>query len=310
MAKKCPPRWKSSDIYSDESKIQPMGLAEGLARDLADDLAANREDAAKILVAKGVTDIEDAREVVELLAIKYCRRKELATTAPRFSTIKENIDHIGASLEELINYINNLDEYSIEYITESKLMILFDDKNNLDPAKYFELFEKANPHQLCNNMINSKQDSTWINKLSGLREYLVLLSKTMNNNLEYKDKGGNTGPYINRKGTPEFRLVIEGWKEYSLDNPIPSATRGSDFYNFINHIKRFTDGSNEISSDWVHPHILKYKKIIKIQNSIEKEIAKIRRQIKKDESNEDLQIKCCGLEIDLQDLEDFLEDEL
>ena len=271
----------------------------------------NMAQAVRILMSGDVASTKEAEGIVARLADRYLERKELEKTAPGFGTVRKKLGVLQKRIRDLVDEIRDLDEVTISAISGSSLVLL-DEEEELDSEQFRNLLDSAQPEKFCNKNQHEvcKSESMWINKLVNMDNYLEMVSKFLQKNKRYSDKGPRNGPYLNLRGTPELRLVVDGWSDFENYGLDPSAAKGIEFYDFINNVKIYAEGDLDCNRDWAHGCVLKYMKLIAQLENCEINIKRLRECVESGTNTEDELWELSEIEEHASLIEEFFDDDL
>lgn len=290
------PRWDSGGRGVEDHWLKPSGLVE------------YRDAAAKILISSGELEIDEARGIVDRLAIRYLKRLRIATKAPKFKDVRDNITKINKLIEQLIHKIENLDEISNAVILGSKIGILLNAEDS-ELKNINHIVNNSRVNDIFNIHDSTQFPNIWSNEMSSLRQYLALVLNHIKNNENYSDLGKYGGPYHNKIISPEFKLVCEGCAEFEIYQGPISTTIDSQASDFLCYIKKYAIKDQLTDSDWVHHNILKYHRVNSLIFEYENTIKTLKCELDQHGDDEKLW-DLCGAESDLDRLEAILEDDL
>ncbi len=246
------------------------------------------DKAVQILVSGHQVSAKDAEGIVAYLADQYLYHKDIEKTAPGFASVRNKLGVLQKRIRDLVTEIRGLDEVTVSAIAGSSLVLLLEEEE-LESERFRSLLHNAQPEKFCNNFRNEdcNAESMWINKLINMDDYLEIVSGFLQKNKGYSDSGPRNGPYLNLRGTPELRLVMDGWSEFEINGLKPSATIGSKFYDFINNIRIYADEKLDRDSDWVHSYAVKYKKLVRTLEDCEINIKRLREYVESGTNTDD-----------------------
>jgi len=299
MANSGPNRWDSRGKHLNGKVFRP-----------ANPLGV-KVQAARILASGGEVSGMDAEDIVGHIADRYLHCKYLEKTAPGFGDVRKKLGVLQKRIRDLVDEIRGLDEVTVSAISGSSLVILLGEED-IDPGYFKTILNFAKPEKFCNKFNDEFNiaESMWINGLKNMDDYLEIVSDFLHKNKKYSSRGPKNGPYLNLRGAPELRLVMDGWSEYEINGLEPSATIGSEFYEFINCIKIYADGDMDRDSDWVHAYVLQYMKLIKCLEDCEISIERLRKRIDSGASSDDELWELYELESHASFIEEFFDDDL